>query len=196
MDPQADITQLLRRAEAGDRQAHEQVLPLIYDELKKIAHGVRGPASGAALNTTALVHEAYLRLIGVDDLDWPDRHRFYSYAAHVMRGILVDEARRSLAIKRAGDQQRIDFELAVEAAIDFPADLLEIDAALATVEKVDPKVFGVIELHVFAGLEFAEVARCLGIGERSVYRLWSKGKALLHGLLQDERGLPPPGAGP
>ena len=186
MESAAEITGLLRQAEAGDRAAHEQVLPLIYAELKKVARSVRGGGHDPVLDTTALVHEAYLRLIGVDELEWPDRHRFFSYAAQVMRTILVDEARRNLALKRAGDQRRVEFDESLLTSVDFPATLLEVDAALARIEKIDPRLFHVIELHVFAGLEFSDIARCLQIGERSVYRLWHKARTLLQGLLQAE----------
>lgn len=180
-----EITQLLRRAESGDAQAQSELMPLVYAELKRLAKSVRG-GRDAPLNTTELVHESYLRLIGGAPLDWPDRNRFYAYAAQAMRSILVDRARREGALKRGGDRQRIELAAALEAPQPHsPLDLVELDAALARLERIDAQSARVVDLHVFAGLEFADVARCLGIGERTAYRAWQKARALLHGLLAE-----------
>jgi RNA polymerase sigma factor (TIGR02999 family) len=180
-----DITQLLHRAESGDAGAQSELMPLVYAELKRVAKSVRG-GRNAPLDTTELVHESYLRLVGGAQLSWPDRHRFYSYAAQAMRSILVDRARHEGALKRGGDRQRVEIDAALELPEPrAPSDLVELDAALARLAHIDAQCARVVDLHVFAGLEFADVARCLGIGERSVYRAWQKARALLHGLLAE-----------
>lgn len=184
MEAVGDITGLLRRAEAGEPAAREALLPLVYAELKRLSHSLRDGHDAPTLNTTALVHEAYLRLIGNDALSWPDRHRFFAYAAQAMRSILVDRARQHLAQKRWGGQQRVEWE----AALDLPGDdghldMLELDASLARLEQIDSDLARLVELHVFAGLGFADIARCLGVAERSVFRAWHKAKAVLHGML-------------
>jgi RNA polymerase sigma factor (TIGR02999 family) len=184
VDALGDITGLLRRAEAGEPAACEALLPLVYQELKRLSHSVRDGHDAPTLNTTALVHEAWLRLVGTASLSWPDRHRFFAYAAQAMRSILVDRARQHLAQKRWGSQQRVEWD----AALDLPGDdaqleLLELDAGLARLEQVDADLARIVELHVFAGLAFADVAQCLGVAERSVFRSWHKAKAILHGLL-------------
>lgn len=184
MNP-ADITQLLRRAEAGDAEAHALLMPLVYAELKRLAKSVRG-GRGGELDTTELVHESYLRLVGGEPLAWPDRNRFYSYAAQAMRSILVDHARREGAVKRGGERQRVELTEALETAgASSPIDVVELDAALTRLERVDAQSARVVDLHVFAGLEFGDIARCLGLGERTVYRSWQKARALLHGMLSE-----------
>jgi len=179
-----DITGLLRRAEAGDAQAQHSLLPLIYEELKRVARGMRDGHDAPTLNTTALVHEAYLRLIDAGRVRWQDRAHFFAYSAQAMRSILVDRAREHLALKRGGDLQRVEWE----AALDQPGDeahveLLELDAGLTQLAQIDASLVRIVELHVFAGLGFADVAQCLGMGERSVFRAWHKAKALLHSML-------------
>lgn len=179
-----DITELLRRVEAGQADAHDRLMSLVYVELKRIARGVRARHHGA-INTTALVHESYLRLIGNSSLSWPDRNRYFGCAARIMRNILVDQARQEGAVRHGGDLRRIEFTDAVESAA-APAvslDLIDLDRALARLEVIDPDLARLVDLHVFAGLEFTDVAQCLDMSERSVFRAWQKAKALLHGLL-------------
>ena len=180
----ADITGLLRRAEAGDEAARDTLLPLVYEELKRVSRGVRGGHDAPTLNTTALVHEAYLRLAGSESLTWPDRQRFFAYAAQAMRSILIDRARQHLAQKRGGDLQRVEWEAALELPADEPQlELLALDAGMVKLEQVDAGLARLVELHVFAGLGFADVASCLGIAERTAFRSWYKAKAMLHGFV-------------
>jgi len=179
-----DITGLLRRAEAGEPAARDALLPLVYDELKRLSRGMRAGQHAPTLNTTALVHEAYLRLVGAEALAWPDRRRFFAYAAQAMRSILVDRARQHLAQKRGGDLVRVEWE----ATLDLPSaeadqELLDLDAGLAKLEQVDADLARLVELHVFAGLGLGAVAASLGIAERTAFRSWHKAKAILHGLL-------------
>ena len=184
MEATADITGLLRRAEAGEPRARDALLPLVYEELKRLSRSLRDGHDAPTLNTTALVHEAYLRLVGSESLAWPDRHRFFAYAAQAMRSILIDRARQHLSRKRGGDLQRVDWEAALEVPGDeAQRELLELDAGLMKLEQVDAGLARVVELHVFAGLGFADVAGCLGIAERTAFRSWQKAKAILHRLL-------------
>lgn len=184
MDGTADITGLLRRAEAGDQEARDSLMPLVYEELKRVSRGLRGGYDAPTLNTTALVHEAYLRLVGGESLAWPDRQRFFAYAAQAMRSILIDRARQLLAQKRGGDLQRVEWEAALELPGDEPhLELLALDAGMVKLEQVDAGLARLVELHVFAGLSFADIAACLGIAERTAFRSWHKAKAILHGAI-------------
>jgi len=180
----SDITGLLRRAESGEAAAHDALLPLIYEEFKRVARSVRHGKDAPTLNTTALVHETYLRLVGSDQLSWPDRHSFFAYAARTMRNILIDRARAHLSLKRGGDLQRVEWDEVLDRlGSDSHLELLELDASLTRLEQIDANLARVVELHVFAGLDFADVGQCMGIGERSAFRAWHKAKAVLHSLL-------------
>ncbi len=175
-----DVTALLERSRAGDEGALRELMPLVYEELRVIARAQRRQSPNNTLNTTALVHEAYVKLLDRERLDCADRRRFYAYVAQAMRNILLDGARRRAALKRGGDLARDD-----EAAIDeLPApeasvDVLRIDEALRELQRLDARLAEVVELHVFAGLEFGEIAECLGLTERTVYRDWRKARAVL-----------------
>ena len=179
-----DITGLLQRAESGDAGARDVLLPLIYNELKRAARRTRDGQEAPTLNTTALVHEAYLRLVGNEQLSWPDRRRFFAYAAQTMRSILIDRAREHMAIKRGGDVQRVEWGAVSEQLGDEShLELLELDAGLTRLARADEELARIVELHVFAGLGFADVAQCLDISERSAFRGWHKAKAMLRGML-------------
>lgn len=181
-----DITQLLQRAGAGDAPALDALLPMIYGELRRIAHG-QSIGGQATLNTTALVHEAYLKLVGQAELSWPDRRHFFAYAARAMRSILVDNARRRAALKHGGGQVRDDEAIEWVGAFESSgADLLQVDQALGQLAKVSDRLREVVELHVFAGLEFKDIAACMELNERTVFRDWRKARALLQGLLDAE----------
>jgi len=178
-----DITQLLQRAGAGDAPALDALLPMIYGELHRIARG-QGIERHATLNTTALVHEAYLKLVGQAELSWPDRRHFFAYAARAMRSILVDNARRRMALKHGGGQVRDDEAIEWIGSFESAgADLLQVDQALGQLGKVSERLREVVELHVFAGLEFKDIAACMELNERTVFRDWRKARALLQGLL-------------
>jgi len=178
-----DITELLQRAGAGERPALDALMPLIYAELRRLAHAQQG-AAPATLTTTALVHEAYLKLVDQSRLSWPDRRHFFAYAAKAMRSILVDNARRRSSDKRGGKDVRDDEALERLGAIDSGADLLLVDQALDRLAKISDRLREVVELHVFAGLEFKEIAGCMELNERTIFRDWRKARALLQTLLE------------
>jgi len=180
-----DITELLQRARAGDRPALDELLPLIYAELRRLAHAQHAHGQATMLNTTALVHEAYLKLINQPELSWPDRRHFYAYAARAMRSILVDNARRRASDKRGGGAVRDDDALERLQAGD-ESDLLAVDQALDKLAGISDRLREVVELHVFAGLEFKDIAACMQVTERTIFRDWRKARALLEGLLGGE----------
>ncbi len=171
----------------GDLHAAAQLLPLVYDELRRLA-AVRLAAepSGHTLQPTALVHEAYLRLVGPSDGDrWDHRGHFFGAAAEAMRRILVDAARRKRREKHGGDWTRIDLEAAAPAAPDPRHDLVALDAALTRLAAVEPQAAKLVELRHFAGHSVAEAAQILGISARTADRLWAFARAWLHRELTD-----------
>ncbi|GAA0707152.1 ECF-type sigma factor [Dokdonella soli] len=180
-----DITELLQRAGAGDRPALDVLLPMIYGELHRLAHAQR-PGAQDTFNTTALVHEAYLKLLDQSRLSWSDRRCFFAYAAKAMRSILIDNARRRSSDKRGGNERRDDDALENLRMEGDSADLLLVEQALDRLGKVSARLREVVELHVFAGLEFKDVAACLGLTERTIFRDWRKARALLQSLLDDQ----------
>lgn len=177
-----DITELLQRARAGDRPALDELLPLIYAELHRLAHAQQARGQATLLDTTALVHEAYLKLVNQPELSWPDRRHFYAYAARAMRSILVDNARRRASDKRGGGAVRDDDALERLQAGD-ESELLAVDQALHRLAQISDRLREVVELHVFAGLEFKDIAACLQMTERTIFRDWRKARALLQGML-------------
>ena len=186
MNLRPDITLLLEQMGQDDPRAMDRVIPLVYDELRHIAQRYLAPGRKArTLNTTALVHEAYLRLVDQTSAHWSSRDHFLKVCSVVMRNLVVDFARRKAAVKRGGDQKRVtpgETELKVEAQAE---QLLALDEALHQLEKLDPLLCQVVECRHFAGLTEAETARALGISERSVRRYWVKARALLHQILND-----------
>jgi RNA polymerase sigma factor (TIGR02999 family) len=173
-----DVTRILTAAQAGDPQAAEQLLPLVYDELRRLAAArLAGEKPGQTLQPTALVHEAYLRLVGI--AEFASRGHFFAAAAEAMRRILVDSARRKLTEKHGGGRQRVDMELALVAAELPPAELLALDEVLARFKEQDRQAAQIVELHCFAGLTIEEAAAALGISERTAYRDWSYARAWL-----------------
>jgi len=180
-----EITELLRRAGAGERPAIDALLPLIYAELHRLAHAQQRDAPATLLNTTALVHEAYLKLIDQTQLSWPDRRHFFAYAARAMRSILVDNARRRASVKHGGGDRRDDDGLEHVGVLDSGADLLQVDQALDRLARVSDRLREVVELHVFAGLEFKDIAACMELTERTIFRDWRKARALLQSIVAD-----------
>lgn len=176
-----DVTLLLAAARNGDRAAVDAVFAAVYAELRRIAHGqLRRTPHGATLRTTAIVHEAYLKLVRQESLRWEDRGHFFAVAALAMRQILVSYARRYLAEKRGGGARRMtldDVELPVE---DRAAELVALDEALARLAERDARMAQVVELRFFAGLSVEETATALGIGERTVKRDWQFARTYLH----------------
>lgn len=175
-----DITVLLGRAREGDEAALERLLPHVYHELRALAHRyLSREAGGHTLSTTALVHEAYLKLAG-GAANWNDRAHFFGYAASVMRNILVDYARMRGAAKRGGNQAPADWTQAQPSIEAVASDVLALDGALAQLEDAEPKLARVVELRFFAGLSLEETAEVLGRSMRSIDRDWRKARAFLH----------------
>jgi RNA polymerase sigma-70 factor (ECF subfamily) len=178
----ADVTVLLRRWSEGDERALERLLPLVYDQLKGVAHRrLEGERTGHTLQTTALVHEAYARMVGAD-LRWQDRAHFFALAARTMRRILVDYARARMADKRGGSADPVSLDaLTVEiaGADGIDADVLALHAALERLEAQDPRKARVVEAHVFGGLTYEETAEALGISAATVDRDLRLAKAWL-----------------
>jgi RNA polymerase sigma factor (TIGR02999 family) len=177
----ADVTQLLNAVEQGDPHAAAQLLPLVYDELRQLAaQKLAQETPGQTLQATALVHEAYLRLVDVDKArQWNGRGHFFAAAAEAMRHILVDRARRKRSRKRGGDRARVQLEEASLAAAEDAEEVLAVDEALAGLAAADPQAAEVVKLRYFAGLSIPEVAEALHISPRSADRLWAYARAWL-----------------
>jgi RNA polymerase sigma factor (TIGR02999 family) len=185
----SDVTQILSRIESGDPTASERLLPLVYDELRRLAaHKLAHEQPGQTLQATALVHEAYLRLVGANgqQISWDSRGHFFSAAAEAMRRILIDQARTKGRQKRSHDGHRIDIDSADVAVHATPDELVSIDDALAKLEREDPAVFELVRLRYFAGLNVDEAAAVLGISAATAYRHWNYARAWLHGELFGE----------
>jgi RNA polymerase sigma factor (TIGR02999 family) len=180
LGPMSDVTRLLDAAAGGDPHAAVDLLPLVYDELRKLAAArMAAEAPGHTLDATALVHEAYLRLVGgAQPQDWNGRGHFFAAAAEAMRRILVENARRKKRLRHGGDLQRV--ELANEPAGHDPeTELLELDDALSKLAAEDPPAADLAKLHVFAGLSIEEAAELLGLSRATAYRHWNYAKAWL-----------------
>jgi RNA polymerase sigma factor (TIGR02999 family) len=182
-----DVTRILSDLAQGDAHAAEQLLPLVYDELRKLAAArMAEEAPGNTLNATALVHEAYLRLVEpTDDARWDNRGHFFAAAAEAMRRILVEAARRKRREKHGGDRARLDLDAVEPTAPDPRDDLVALDAALTKLEAADPQAAKLVELRHFTGLSVAEAALALGISPRTADRVWSFARAWLHRELTD-----------
>ena len=187
----ADVTQILSAIEAGDPHAASELLPLVYDELRKLATArMADERPGQTLTATALVHEAYVRLVGGDQSQgWNGRGHFFAAAAEAMRRILVDNARRKARVRHGGGRHRLDLA-AVDLSIDVPADqVLTLDEALGRLAGRDPQAARVVDLHCFAGLSVEQAAEVLGISPRTAYRDWAFAQAWLY---REIRGADPP----
>ena len=179
-DPPSGVTELLRRWNSGDREAMDRLMPIVYDELRRLAAGyLKGERPGHTLQPTALVHEAYLRLVRQDRVEWQNRAHFFGIAASMMRRVLVDHARRRQAEKRDAGGFRLTLQLgeAFEAARD--PELIELDQALGRLERLDSDQARVVELRFFGGLTVEETAVVLGISTATVKREWRTAKAFL-----------------
>jgi RNA polymerase sigma factor (TIGR02999 family) len=177
----SDVTHILTAIERGDRQAAEELLPLVYAELRclaaqKLAH----ESPGQSIEATALVHEAYLRLVNVrKPQDWEGRRHFFGAAAEAMRRILVERARRRLSLKRGGDLAREPYDEAMIAAPAIPHDLLALDEALQKLAETDPKAAELVKLRYFTGLTVKQAAEMLDIAPRTADQLWAYARAWL-----------------
>ena len=186
-----EVTRVLSAIEQGDPRAAEQLLPLVYDELRRLAAQKMGQeAAGQTLQGTALVHEAYLRLVDTEKVQqWNSRGHFFAAAAEAMRRILVDNARHKRARKRGGELVRQDLD-AVEIALpEIPEDVIALDEALNKLTATDKTAADLVHLRFFAGLPLPEIAQLFGISPRTADRLWVYARAWLH---QEIQGRSPP----
>jgi RNA polymerase sigma factor (TIGR02999 family) len=183
--PMNEVTSILSAIEAGDPQAAAHLLPLVYDELRKLAAArLAAEKPGQTLQPTALVHEAYLRLVGDGQpRAWNSRVHFFAAAAEAMRRILVENARRRMRQKRGGERARVDLAAVAPAAPALDEDLLDLDDALTRLAVADPAAAELVKLRYFAGLSIPQAAAALGIGARSADRLWAYARAWLRDTL-------------
>lgn len=187
MNASADITMLLDAARGGDRQSLDRVLATLYQELHTMARRQLAGQHGHTLDATALVHEAYLKLIGRREAKFDDRAHFFAYAASAMRSVVVDYARQRMAQKRGGDLHRVtDLPEDVEGGLRLDEETLGLDTALTRLAQVDARLAQVVELRYFAGLSELEIAALLKRSERSIRRDWQKARMFLLASLRDE----------
>jgi len=181
-----DITRLLVSLREGDRDALNALLPIVYSELRAMAHRTAGPGrTDTSLNTTALVHEAYLKLHDQSSLTLQDRKHFFSVAAMAMRQIVIDQARRRSAQKRGGELRRVDLDSAELPAEGGAEEILALDEALSRLSELDGRMARVVELRFYGGLSVEETAEVLDIDPRTVKRDWRKARAILYAALAD-----------
>lgn len=184
----SDVTRILSAIEQGDPKASEELLPLVYGELRRLAaRELRDEPSGNSVQPTALVHEAYIRLVGKQgEPRWNHRGHFYAAAAQAMRRIVVEQARRRKALKRGGDRERLPLDGEQMAAPPRRPDLLALDAALEQLAVEHPKVAQLVSLRFFAGLTMEQCAKAQGVSLRTAERNWTYAKAWLMEAIGDE----------
>jgi RNA polymerase sigma factor (TIGR02999 family) len=184
----SEITQLLAAAERGDARAAEDLLPIVYDELRRLAaQRLAHEKPGQTLQATALVHEAYLRLIGspsppgaAGELKFENTGHFFAAAAEAMRRILIDQARRKGRAKHGGNRRRVKFDEAIHVANDDCGTLLAVDQALERFQQIDPDAAALVKLRYYAGLSMADAAKALGLSLRTAERNWTYARTWLH----------------
>jgi RNA polymerase sigma factor (TIGR02999 family) len=181
----SDVTRILSQIEAGDPNAADQLLPLVYDELRKLAAAKLAHENPQlTLQATALVHEAYLRLVDVKIAqNWDSRGHFFASAAEAMRRILVESARRRESLKRGGDFERVNLPEIVASTHDRHIDLLALDEALSALEREHPEKAQLVKLRYFAGCSLEEAAQYLGVSRATAQRKWAYARAWLYGKL-------------
>ncbi|MHC1769258.1 MAG: sigma-70 family RNA polymerase sigma factor [Verrucomicrobiia bacterium] len=183
----SDVTRILDRVQQGEAQAAEELLPLVYKELRKLAaYKMAREAPGQTLQPTALVHEAWLRLTGSTRQEWCGREHFFRAAAEAMRRILVENARRKLRLRHGGGLQRVDFQTFDLPIAQADEKCLRVHEALDRLAEVDPRKAEVVKLRVFAGLGVAEIAPVLNTSEKTVQRDWTFAKAWLSRDLKED----------
>lgn len=188
MPPQNDVTLLLQRARRGEAVAGE-LMPLIYDELHRLARRyMRSERSGHTLQATALVHEAYLELVGGRGGPWQDRAHFFAVAANVVRRILVEHARSRRSLKRGGGWQRVPIDALEHGESSADGNVLLVDEALQRLAALDAEKARLVELRFFGGLTNAEIAEAMGVSERTVARNWDFARAWLTRALREDSG--------
>ncbi len=184
----SEVTQILNQIEDGDSDAAGNLLPLVYDELRKLAAiRLANEKPGQTLQATALVHDAYIRLVDGDRVQrWNSRGHFFAAAAEAMRRILIDRARSKGRIKRGGDLHRVDLDSADLVSQTGPDELLALDEALTELERIDPTSAKLVKLRYFAGLSVEQAAKAIGIPVSTAYREWKFARAWLHNYLLDK----------
>jgi RNA polymerase sigma factor (TIGR02999 family) len=181
------VTQLLVDWGNGDRTALDRLIPLVYDELRRLArYYMRRERNGVTLQTTALVNEAYMRLVDQRDVRWQNRAHFFAIAAQLMRRILVDQARKRTNRKRGGDVRKVSLDEAAMVSQTRAADLIALDEALVALEAMDERKSKVVELRFFGGLNIEETAEVMAISPATVQREWSMAKAWLYREISGE----------
>jgi len=184
-----NVTRLLLEWGDGNQQALEALVPLIYKELRNLAHNfLYRERLGHTLQTTALVHEAYLKLIDQNDARWQNRAHFFAIAAQAMRRILIDSARKHAAAKRGGPQEELSLDEVADIALEPDSNLLKLDEALNQLAKIDPRQSRIVELRYFGGLTIEETAEVISVSPATVKREWMMARAWLHQEIT-ERGL-------
>ncbi len=177
----ADVTRILSAIERGDHKAAEELLPLVYEELRRLAaHKMSQEPPGQTLQATALVHEAYIRLVGSETQKWSSRAHFFNAAAEAMRRILIDNARRKQQLKHGNANNKIELDDADIVIEDSSIDHIALDEALTKLAKEEPDVSELVKLRYFAGLTLNEVASVLGVSNRTADRYWKYAKAWLY----------------
>jgi RNA polymerase sigma factor (TIGR02999 family) len=177
----SDVTRILNAIERGDARATDKLLPLVYEELRILAaQKLSHESPGHTLQATALVHEAYLRLVGNESQSWDGRGHFFAAAAEAMRRILVERARRKRSARHGGDLREVVFDEAIAAIKDSQEDLLALDEALDKLAREDTQLAELVKLRYFAGLTLSQIAEIKGVARRTVDRHWALGRAWLY----------------
>jgi RNA polymerase sigma-70 factor, ECF subfamily len=189
MESSTDVTALLGELTKGNPEAGPKLIPLVYDELRRLADGyMRRERTGHTLQATALVHEAYLKLLGQHSVDWQNRAHFFGIAAQVMRRVLIDHARRHVRDKRGGGKEAVPLDEALVFSPERSSEFLELDSALERLAERDARLAKIVELRFFGGLTVEETAEVVGISPKTVKRDWTVAKAWLHGELKASYG--------
>jgi len=184
----SDVTQILNAIERGDAQATDELLPLVYEELRLLAaQKLSHEAPGQTLQATALVHEAYLRLVGDEPQSWQNRGHFFAAAAEAMRRILVDNARRKQARKCGGGRARVPLDDADVVDPATPEEIMALDDALARFAAEDPQAADIMKLRLFAGLSTDQAAQAVGVSRATAYRQWTYARAWLRSEIRGDR---------
>jgi RNA polymerase sigma-70 factor (ECF subfamily) len=182
-----DVTRLLKEVSEGSEEAPQILLPLVYEELRKLAHGyLRNERADHTLQATALVHEAYLRLVDWQNVSWQNRAHFFAVAAQLMRRVLIDYARQAKSEKRGGDWQKVALDKAITLAEERDLDIFALDEALTQLAGFDEQQCRIIELRFFGGLTIEEAASVLGLSPATVKREWTMAKTWLYQKLNKE----------
>jgi len=189
LSPETDVTALLAEVAKGNQAAQEKLVPLVYEQLKELARRyMRRERADHTLQTTALVHEAYLKLVHQKSPNWQGRAQFFGIAAQLMRRILIDHARHHLREKRGGAQEVLPLNEALAFSPEHSKDLLKLDEALDRLANLDPRQSRIVELRFFGGLSVEETSRFLGVSPITVKRDWAVAKVWLYGELRPNDG--------